>query len=78
MKTLTVAQFKAQFRHLINSRVAVIVRRRKTFIGIWQPLEEKQLQAKRKDILLGFINLGNSNRRDIAQKHDEYLYGKSL
>jgi len=55
MKTLTVAQFKATFGHVVNAREPVLVRRRKTPVGLWQPLDAKRLRAKQADVLRGFV-----------------------
>jgi hypothetical protein len=76
MKTLTVAQFKAQFGHVVSERVPILVRKRKTPVGLWQPLDLKQLRAKQSEVLSGFVKLGQSLHRDIARRHDAYLYGK--
>ena len=76
MKMLTVAQFKATFGHVVNAREPVLVRRRKTPVGLWQPLDAKRLLAKQADVLRGFVKLGQSLHRDVAHRHDEYLYGK--
>lgn len=75
MKTLTVAEFKAQFGRLAKARVPVLVRNRKVPLGLWQPLDLRQLKAKQADVLRGFVNLGRSAHREIARQHDEYLYG---
>jgi len=77
MKTLTVAQFKAQFGHLVKERIPIVVRNRKVPIGVWQPLDVGQLKAKQADVLRGFLSLGRSIRGDIAKRHDDYLYGKA-
>jgi len=76
MKTLTVAQFKAQFGHVVNEHVPVLVRKRKVPVGLWQPLDLKRLRSKQAGVLKGFVKLGQSLHRDIARQHDEYLYGK--
>lgn len=77
MKTLTVAEFKAQFGRLAKARIPVLVRNRKVPVGVWQPLDLRQLRVKQADVLKGFVNLGRSAHRDIARRHDEYLYGSS-
>jgi len=77
MKTLTVAEFKAQFGRLAKARISVLVRNRKVPVGVWQPLDFRQLKAKQAGVLKGFVNLGRSTHRDIARRHDEYLYGKA-
>jgi hypothetical protein len=77
MKTLTVTQFKAQFGRLARERIPILVRNRKVPIGVWQPVDALELKAKQADVLRGFVTLGQSIHRDIAQRHDEYLYGKS-
>jgi hypothetical protein len=76
MKTLSVAQFKAQFGHVVSERVPVLVRRHKTPVGLWQPLDARQLRVKRAQVLRGFVALGRSDRQDVARRHDEYLYGR--
>ena len=78
MRTLTVAQFKAQFGRVVSERTPVLVRRHKTPVGVWQPLDSEQLKAKQADVLRGFVTLGRSAQRDIARRHDEYLYGRPL
>lgn len=77
MKMLTVAQFKARFGEVVKARMPVVVRKRKVPIGVWQPLDSTQLQAKQAEILQGFVTLGQSTQRDIARQHDDYLYGKT-
>ena len=37
MKTLTVADFKAQFGRLAKERIPILVRNRKVPVGVWQP-----------------------------------------
>ena len=76
MKTLTVAEFKAQFGRLAKERIPILVRNRKVPVGVWQPLDVGQLKAKQADVLRGFVTLGRSVHADIARQHDEYLYGK--
>ena len=77
MKTLTVAEFKAQFGRLAKARIPVLVRNRRVPVGVWQPLDVRELKGKRADVLRGFVSLGRSAHQDIARRHDEYLYGKS-
>jgi len=77
MKMLTVAQFKATFGHVVRVGEPVLVRRRKTPVGLWQPLDARQLRARQADVLRGFVKLGQSLHHDVAHRHDEYLYGKS-
>lgn len=77
MKTLTVTQFKAQLGRLTKERIPVLVRNRKVPVGVWQPLDARELKMKQVDVLRGFVALGRSVRRDIARRHDEYLYGKT-
>ena len=77
MKTLTVAEFKAQFGRLAKARISVLVRNRKVPVGVWQPLNPGELKGKQADVLRGFVSLGRSAHQDIARRHDEYLYGKS-
>lgn len=77
MKTLTVAEFKAQFGRLAKEHMPVLVRNRKVPVGVWQPLDLRRLKARQADVLKGFVNLGRSARQDIARQHDEYLYGTS-
>ena len=76
MKTLTVAQFKAQFGRLTKERIPVLVRNRKVPVGVWQPLDLRELKAKQANVLRGFVALGRSAHQEIARRHDEYLYGK--
>ena len=76
MKTLTVAEFKAQFGRLAKERLPILVRNRKIPIGVWQPLDVRELKSKQANVLKGFVNLGRSAHQDIARQHDEYLYGK--
>jgi len=76
MKTLTVAEFKAQFGRLAKARIPILVRNRKVPVGVWQPLDLKELKSKQADVLRGFVSLGRSVHQDIARRHDEYLYGK--
>lgn len=77
MKTLTVAEFKAQFGRLAKERIPILVRNRKVPVGIWQPLDLRELKGKQADVLRGFASLGRSVHQDIARRHDEYLYGTS-
>jgi hypothetical protein len=77
MKTLTVTEFKAEFGRLAKARIPVLVRNHKVLLGVWQPWGLRQLKAKQADVLKGFVNLGRSAHRDIARRHDKYLYGKS-
>ena len=77
MRTLTVAQFKAQFGRLTKERIPILVRNRRVPLGVWQPLDLGQLKTKQADVLRGFVTLGRSVHADIARRHDEYLYGKS-
>jgi hypothetical protein len=77
MKTLTVAEFKAQFGRLAKDRTPILVRNRKIPIGVWQPLDVRELKSRRAEVLKGFVNLGRSAYQDMARRHDEYLYGKS-
>jgi len=77
MRTLTVAEFKAQFGRLAKARVPVLVRNRKMLVGLWQPVDWRRLKVKQADVLKGFVKLGRSAHRDIARQHDEYLYGTS-
>ena len=76
MKTLTVAEFKAQFGRLAKERISVLVRNRRVPLGVWQPLDVKELKMRQADVLKGFVSLGRSAHRDLARRHDEYLYGK--
>ena len=76
MKTLTVAEFKAQFGRLAKARIPVLVRNRRVPVGVWQPLDVKALKMKQADVLKGFVSLGRSAHQDLARRHDEYLYGK--
>jgi hypothetical protein len=75
MKTLSIAQFKAQFGQVVSAHAPVVVRKRQVPVGIWQPLDGAKLRAKRSGVLRGFVNVGKSTRQDIAKRHDEYLYG---
>ena len=77
MKTLSIAQFKAQFGHLVNERVPVLVRKRKVPVGLWQPLNGEELRSGHAEVLRGFVKFGQSLQRDIARRHDAYLYGRS-
>ena len=77
MKTLTVAEFKAQFGRLAKERIPILVRNRKVPVGVWQPLDIGALKGKQAGVLRGFVSLGRSVHHDIARRHDEYLYGKS-
>lgn len=76
MKTLTVAEFKAQFGRLAKERIPVLVRNRRVPVGVWQPLDVKVFKTKQADVLKGFVSLGRSAHQDLARRHDEYLYGK--
>lgn len=78
MKTLSVAQFKAQFGHIVEEQASVLVRKRRRAVGVWQPLRLGQLKAKQGQMLRGFVRLGQSLQRDIARRHDEWLYGARL
>ena len=77
MKTLTVGEFKAQFGRLAKARIPILVRNRRVPVGVWQPLDARELKGKQADVLGGFVALGRSIHQDIARRHDEYLYGKS-
>ena len=76
IQVMTVAEFKAQFSRIVDRGTPVIIRRRKLPVGYWQPLKPEELQARAEDLLRGFVNLGASLKRDIARRHDAYLYGR--
>jgi hypothetical protein len=74
MTTMSVKEFKTNFKKVIDEKKSVVVTRRKKPIGIFQPYEKTKIGAKRQEIARRMINAGESKHKDTSENHDEVLY----
>lgn len=74
MTTMSVRDFKTNFKKIIEEKKSVIITRRKKPIGIFEPIQKTKILTKRQEIAKRLINTGESGIKDTSERHNEVLY----
>ncbi len=74
MKVLSVKEFKALFGKVSKEKEDILITSRGRPLGIYHPLNERDLRKDRKEIARKLIGIGKGPHNRTSEEHDEELY----